>query len=209
MWDILRLPHRRIRVSLCLEDEDKMVWRVKSIRYLCRLTFAYLLPRLRTSVYELVWAMGFELNFSVYMETGSPIIYPLEYSINMFIGLALENSFGTWDVSLVGVSLGPIYGLMTVTEEVSLVWLSLGLALGSPFGYPNPGLTVIIPVLSLWNNLESLLEYIWNINCCCPWIGTWWLLWSFNWFPSFLFSLPGTWHTYWHADGIFTCLFFG
>ena len=39
--------------------------------------------------YELGWDMGFELGFSVDVVMVSSVIYPLEYSINMLLVLAL------------------------------------------------------------------------------------------------------------------------
>ena len=63
-------------------------------------------------------------------------------------------------------------GLMIVTGEGSLVGLSLGITLGSPFEYPNTGLTGIILVISLVNPLGSLFDSIWNINWCVPWLVT-------------------------------------
>ena len=53
-----------------------------------------------------------------------------------------------------------------------MVGLSLGLPLGSPFDSPNPVLIGIILCMSLVNTLGSLIDYIWHINWCGPWIGT-------------------------------------
>ena len=57
------------------------------------------------------------------MVLGAPVGYPLGYSINMLIGLELENYFGTQEGYLVGVSLATLTGLMIGTGEVSLVGL--------------------------------------------------------------------------------------
>ena len=67
---------------------------------------------MRTSGSEIVWALGFELGSSVDMVLLAPVGSPLGYSINMLLGLALENYFGTWEVSLAGVLLGALDGLM-------------------------------------------------------------------------------------------------
>ena len=69
----------------------------------------------------------------------------------MLLFLALENSFGTWEGYLVGVSYGTMAGLMIGAVEVSLVWLSLGLPLGSSFEHPNngaylPDMTLGVPI---------------------------------------------------------------
>ena len=55
---------------------------------------------------------GFELVFSVDMVLLSPVGSPLGYSINMLLDFALVNYFSTWEVYLVGVSLGALDGLM-------------------------------------------------------------------------------------------------
>ena len=41
----------------------------------------------------------------------------------MLLGLELGNYFGTWEASLVGVSLGILYGLMIDNREGSMVGL--------------------------------------------------------------------------------------
>ena len=46
--------------------------------------------------FDIGWALIFELGFSVDMMLIAPVGYPLGYSINIFLGLVLENSFGTW-----------------------------------------------------------------------------------------------------------------
>ena len=65
--------------------------------------------------------MGFELGCSVDMVLGAPVEYPLEYYIKMLLGLALENSLGTWEGSLVGFSLVPADGLIIGSVYRSLV----------------------------------------------------------------------------------------
>ena len=57
----------------------------------------------------------------------------------MFLSLVLGNYFGIWEVSLVGVSLGTLVGLMIRIVEISLVGISLVLPLGYPLKSPNPG----------------------------------------------------------------------
>ena len=123
-----------------------------------------MLPRLRKSGSELGWALVFELVLSVDMVLIEYVGYPLGYSINMLLVLDLDNSFETWEGSLVGVSLGPLDGLIIGTGEVYIVGLSQIIPLGSPFEYPNPGLTDIIIGLFLGNPIGSLLDYIWYIN---------------------------------------------
>ena len=44
MWDILRLHHRRVRVSLCLDYKYGMIQRVKIIRTPCRIIYASYIP---------------------------------------------------------------------------------------------------------------------------------------------------------------------
>ena len=109
---------------------------------------------MRTSRSEIGWALRFELEFTVGMVIGAPVGYPIEYSIIMLLELALGNYFGTWERSLVGVSLDTLTGLMIGTGEVSLVGLSLGLPLGSLLESPNngaymPGTLLGVP-LGLW-----------------------------------------------------------
>ena len=70
---------------------------MNSIRFLCRLMCASWLPCLRISGSELDWDLVFELGLPVDMVLGSPDGYTLVYSINMFILLALRNSFGAWE----------------------------------------------------------------------------------------------------------------
>ena len=60
--------------------------------------------------------MDFALGFSVVMIMGSPVGYPLEDSIIMFLGLALENYFGNSIGSLICSSfhleLGTLIGIL-------------------------------------------------------------------------------------------------
>ena len=60
----------------------------------------------------------------------SPVEYLLGYSMNILLFLALENSFGTREGSLVVFSLVPLVGLMIVNGEGYLVVLQLELPLG-------------------------------------------------------------------------------
>ena len=73
-------------------------------------------PSLANIWSELAWTIGFELRFSVDMGLVAPVGYSLGYSINMLLGLALCNYFGTWKGSLVGVSIGPLNGLIIDTR---------------------------------------------------------------------------------------------
>ena len=43
--------------------------------------------------------------------------YPFEVSIDVFLGLVIENYFSMWLGYLVGVSLGALGGLIIGTEE--------------------------------------------------------------------------------------------
>ena len=97
-----------------------MIQRMKSIIYLCRLTCASCLPLLRTSGYEIVWALGFELGSSVDMVLLSLVGFLFVYYISMLLVLALVHSLCAWEVYLVGVFfvdvlfLGYIYALILV-----------------------------------------------------------------------------------------------
>ena len=131
MWDILILPHWHVHVALCLDNEDNILWSNNSIRFICILTCEYWIPRLKPSGYDLGWALLFEPGFSFVMVLRSLVWYPLGYSINMFLGLALRNYFVTWEVYLVGVSLGTLAVLIISIWEGYLVVLLLVLPLGS------------------------------------------------------------------------------
>ena len=122
-------PCWHIRVDLCLEKKYEIIWRTNSIRFLCRLTCAFLIPLLKSSGSELGCYMGFELGCTVGMVLGTPVGYPLEYSIGMLIGLAFVNYFGKLGGYLVGVTLGIISGLMIGTGGGYFVGLSLVLPL--------------------------------------------------------------------------------
>lgn len=50
----------------------------------------------------------------------APVGSPLVDSIGMFLGLELDNNFGTQEGYLVGLSLGALGGLMIGTGEGSL-----------------------------------------------------------------------------------------
>ena len=109
-----------------------MIWRIKSIIYIYILTCASFLPFLGASGYDLWRALGFEPVLTVGMLMGAHVGYPLGYSIKILVGLALVNSFGTWELYLVVIPLSTLDGLMIGAVELSLVGLSLGLPLGSP-----------------------------------------------------------------------------
>ena len=87
---------------------------------------------MRASGSELVWDLVFEIEFSSGMVKVVLVVFPLGYTIIILLGLVLNNSFGTWEGSLVVVSLGTLSGLIIDTGEGFFVRLSLGL----PIGYP-------------------------------------------------------------------------
>ena len=156
--------------------------------------------------------MGFEICLSVGMVMVSPVKYPLEDSIGMLIWLLLRNSFSTYEVSLVGISLEVRNSFIIGTWEGSLVGWSLVLTLGSSLESPNHRdvfgslfeyLTVMMLGMYLGHTLGYFLKSIWYINLCGSCLGIWQFLWRFNWFASLLFSLIGTWHTDCHTYGIF------
>ena len=64
---------------------------MNGILFLCRISSASWIPRLRSSGSELGLALGFELGLSVGMMLGEPIGYALEYPIKMLLGLALKS----------------------------------------------------------------------------------------------------------------------
>ena len=154
MCDIIRLSHWSVRVSLYLEDEDDMMWRMKIIRYLCRLTCASWLTRLRTSRSYLCWTIVFGLGFSVSIVMGAPAGYPLGCFIKIYICLTLWNSFSTCEGYLVVVSIVSLSGLMIRTIEGYLVGLSLQVPLRSPLESQNPGSempgTLLVAPIGLW-----------------------------------------------------------
>ena len=104
------------------------------------------------------------------MVLGEPVGSLLRYSINMLLVLENFNSFGTWGGFLVGVSLGPLAGLMVFTVEVSLVVLSLGLPHGCPLDSPNNGsdlpVMLLIKPLGLW--FGSDVFWVLDIYCVPP-----------------------------------------
>ena len=117
---------------------------MKSIRYLFILACTFWILHLRASGYDICWAQVFKIGSPVSMLLVSPTGYPLGYSIHMLLGLSLEFFFGTLEVSLVGVSLGPLSGFMVGTGEIYLVGLSLGLPLVYPLDSTDTGMTGII-----------------------------------------------------------------
>ena len=213
MWDILRVSRWHVFVAICIEDREKMTWRINIIIFICRLTCESWLPRLRASGSELGWALRSELDFSVGVVLGATAGSSQEYFIIMLLGLSLRNNFGTWEGDLVGFPLDTLGVLIIGTGEGLLVSWSLGLPLGSPFESTNTrdlfssffrSPTGMIFGTSLGNPLGYLLDYIWHKNWCWPWIGSWQILWHYNLVTYLLLRLLGTWHTYWHADGTFT-----
>ena len=89
MWDILVIPHWRVIVDLCFENEYKMVGRVKSNRYLCTLVCASGFSVLRKAGSDIGWALGIEPGFSYGVVLGSLVRSPLGYYILNNLGLAL------------------------------------------------------------------------------------------------------------------------
>ena len=83
------------------------------------------------------WALGSELGLSDDMVMGPLDGYLIVCIINMFLGFAPCNYFGTWEGYLVGISLDRLAGLMIGTGEGSLVGLSLGPPLISPLESTN------------------------------------------------------------------------
>ena len=154
MWDIFILPRQRFSVDITLEDKYNMIWRMKSISYLWRLTCAYWLPHLITYGSGIGWVQGFEPGLQAVLVLVEPVGYSLGYSIGMLLDLSLRNYFGPLERYLVGVSLGPLPGLMIVNREGSLVGLILRLPLGSPHESLNPGAelsgTLLYSPLGLW-----------------------------------------------------------
>ena len=93
-----------------------------------------------------------------------PVGHPLGDLVRIFLDLALVNSFNTWEVFLVGVSLGSLGRFIIGNEKGYLVCLSLGLPLVSPPEHPNtvfepPG-TLRGEPLRLWFVYES-------VRCLC------------------------------------------
>ena len=96
----------------------------------------------------------------------------------MLLGLSLGNYFGTWEGTLVEVSLGTLAGLMIGIWEGYLVGLSLGLTIGSPIESLNPGAdlhsTLLSVNLQLWFGSGAV-----RCRCCCCRLtnsrkATWW-----------------------------------
>ena len=169
MWDILRLPCQIVCVTLFLEDKDKMIWRMKIIAFIFRITCASRISCLGASGYDLGWDLEFELVLEFDIVMGTPVGYPLEYSISILIGLALGTSFCTWEVYLFEVSLGKMGGFIIGNGEGCLFGLALILILGSPIESPNYGYvlpaTLLGAPLVLWFGSESFSRW-----CSCRWI---------------------------------------
>ena len=93
--------------------------------------------------------------------------YPLGYSINMFLGLALGNYFGPLEGYLVGVSIVPLYVLMIVTGEEYFVVLILVIPRVSQLEAPNPIAelpgTLMDAPLGLW----FLSCAVWGVGISC------------------------------------------
>ena len=134
------------------------------IRYLCKLNCASWLPHLRISGSELGWTLVFDLGLSVGMVLVAPVGSLLEYPINKLLGLENFNSFGTWEVYLVGFSLLPLAILVIGTVGGYLVGLSLVLPLGSPLESPNPGTDLPGTLLGVPLGLRFESE---TVSCMC------------------------------------------
>ena len=168
MWDILRTPCWRVCKDLCLEDKDELIWRIRNIRYIWRLTCVSWLPTLITSGSELGWNLGFELGFSVNMVLVAPVGSPLGYSISILLVLVIDNYSGTWESSLGVFFLHTLAGWVVGTGEGYLVLLSLLLLLGSPFYSPNPGAdlsgTLLGSALGYWFGPDA---FRYPCSCLC------------------------------------------
>ena len=66
-----------------------MILIMEIVRYLCTLTCASWIPRLRTYGFGIGWYMGFEIVFTVVMVVVAPVESPLVYFINISIYLAI------------------------------------------------------------------------------------------------------------------------
>ena len=84
----------------------------------------------------------------------------------MLLGLAIGDYFGTWEVTLVGVSLGTMCGLMIGTVEESIFGLSLVLPLVSPLESPNPGADLPGTLLGAPHGLCFGFEVV-RCRCSC------------------------------------------
>ena len=60
---------------------------MKSVTFIYIITCASWIPIFRASRSDIGWDLGFELGLSVGMVTEAPVGYPIEDSINMFLGL--------------------------------------------------------------------------------------------------------------------------
>ena len=139
---------------------------MKSIKYICRLSRDSWLPRLRTYGSELDWALGFDLGLLVNMVLVAPVGSPLGYSINMLLGLALCNYFGTREGYLVVIPLVPMSGLMLGTGEGPYFGLSLGITLGSPLESPDSGAELTGMLLDAPLGLWFVSEVV-RFRCSC------------------------------------------
>ena len=119
-------------MALCLEDGYEFIRRIRIIIFLCIITCASWLTFLRESGSEFVWDLVYEWCLSVGMFLGATVGSSLEYLIIMLLVLSLRNYSGTWELYLVGLSLGTLAGLLIGTVEGYLVGLSLAIPLGSP-----------------------------------------------------------------------------
>ena len=113
------------------------------------------------------------------MMLGAPVRSPFGFFINVFLGLELCNSFGTWGGYFSGFSLSTV-GLVIDTVKGCLVGLLLLIPLVYPLESPNIGLTGIILGMDIVNTLGYLIDYICNINWCRPWLVTCKFLLKFN-----------------------------
>ena len=142
----------------------------------------------------MVAPVGYRPGGSTRMAMGAPAIYSFGVSTDMFLFLSLGNHFRTWEGYFVEILIGSLGGLIIGTSGVYFVGISLilsivfalGMTRRNPLGYlleyKNPVaviyylfgyLVVINPEVSIGNPLGSLLDYIWNVNWCGPWLGYW------------------------------------
>ena len=129
---------------------------MNSIIFIFRLTNTSWLPHLISYVYEHGWNLVFELVIPVGMVFVAPVGSPLGYSINIFIGLVLGNSFGT---------LGRIFG-SSFTWRTS--WLGYWHC-RMIFGWVFTGTFTWIPT---WMYKPWIWAF-WNASVCASSVVVW------------------------------------
>ena len=101
------------------------------------------------------------------MLLGEPVGSPLGYYINILLGFAICNYFGTREGYLVGFYLVILAGLMIGTGEGYLVGLSLGLPLGSPLDSKNHGADLSGMLLDTPLGFWFGSEMLWGVGIYC------------------------------------------